>query len=148
MGSILAGLGAALGPILGDVAGGFGTEVTVYRPTQSSTTGGATKRTYSTPDPAWTGARAFFRPGDDDNARNASEVIAKPFGLRSVDRGLLVFVQDASGQLPVIAVGDGLKTLAGPFAGFTWIAEAPGVPDVMGVTLSVSVTSAPAGVLP
>lgn len=147
MGYLLDAIGRALTPVLTDVAGGFGVQVALYRPTATVSTGGASRRTYGAADPLWAAAPAFFKPGTDDNASGAAEAIAKPFGVRTVDRGSITFIATADGVLPSVAFGDGLKILNGPYAGFTWIAEAPSVPDVMGATTTVQVTSAPAGAI-
>jgi hypothetical protein len=147
MDNLLSQIGRALAPTLSEVALGFGVQVALYRPTSSVSNGGVWRRTYGAPDPAWSEAKAFFTPGTDDQASGAAEATLKPFGVRTSDRGSITFIADATGALPDVAFGDGLKILTGPYTGFTWVAEAPSVPDLMGATTRVQVVSAPDGAI-
>lgn len=147
MENLLAQIGQALAPTLTVLAGQVGVTVAIYRPTSAQSNSGVWRRTYGAPDTAWAEAAAFFGPGNDDNAQGATDATLKPFGVRTSDRGSFTFVPNASGVLPLIAFGDGFKILSGPFMGFTWVAEAPSVPDLLGTTCTVAVVSAPAGAI-
>ncbi len=146
MGSLLTALAAALGPVVSQLGDQLGITVAIYRPVQATAADGSPTRTYPQPDPAWDGAVAFFSPGSTSNGQ-PTEAMAKPFGVRTTAYGTLLFVQDAAGQLPTISPFDGFKILSGPYAGYTWLAEADHVPDELGATGTVRVIAAPPGTI-
>lgn len=147
MGSLLAALAAALGPVVSQLGDQLGVTVAIYRPVVTTAADGTPTRTYVAPDPAWTAAVAFFSPGSTSNGQ-PTEAVAKPFGVRTTAFGTLLFVQDATGALPLVSPFDGFKILDGPYAGYTWLAEADHVPDELGVTGAVRVIAAPPGTIP
>lgn len=145
--SILDDLAAALGPVVRTLAGDFGCTVAIYRPVTVDGADGTPTRTYPTVDPAWAVAAAFFEPGSTSNG-DATEALSKPFGVRTTAYGTLTFVQNAAEQLPTISPFDGFKVLSGPYAGYTWLAEADHVPDGINATGTVRVIAAPPGLIP
>jgi hypothetical protein len=144
--SIIDDIAAALGPVVRELGVNFGCTVAIYRPVVADTADGTPTRTYPTVDPAWSEATAFFEPGSTSG--DGSEAVAKPFGVRTTAFGVITFTQNASGAIPVISPFDGFKILTGPFAGYTWLAEADHVPDGIAASGVVRVTAAPAGVIP
>lgn len=145
---LLDDLSGVLGPLVRSLAvdTGLGCTVAIYRPVTTDAADGTTQRTYPTVDPDWAEAAAFFEPGSTSNG-DATEAIAKPFGVRTTAYGTLTFTQSAAGQLPVISPFDGFKILSGPYTGYTWLAEADHVPDGVNATGVVRVIAAPSGVI-
>lgn len=138
--SLLDTLTAALAPTVLGLTADFGCTVTVYRPVTTPDASGAPIRTYPTADPALTAVPAFFLP-DQGSARE------RPFGVVPTTRGTVRF-PGQNGTLPALSPFDGVKVLSGPFAGWTWLCDGESAPDAAGVFSVVTVTSAPAGVLP
>jgi hypothetical protein len=144
--SLLDSLAAALGPVVRQLAADLGCEVAIYRAVMGGAADGTPTRTYPAVDAAWPAARAFFEPGSE-GASTPTEAIAKPFGVRTTAFGTLTFVADDLGALPIVSPFDGFRILTGPFAGYTWLAQADHVPDPLGTTGAVRVVSAPSGVI-
>jgi hypothetical protein len=137
--SLALALQTALTPIVKDL----GCRCTVYRPTASTGLDASTTRAYAA-DGAWSNVSVIFVPVTNDAGANATVAIAKPFGVRSSAKSTITFLRTAAG-LPTIVTHDGFKILDGPYAGFTWLAEADGVIDPVGATMAVTVIAAPAG---
>lgn len=134
-------LQSALTPIVKEL----GCRCTIYRATVSSTADGAPQRTYAA-DAQWTSIDVVFVPGTDDGGANASTSIAKGFGVRSSAKSTITIIRRTAG-LPSIVAFDGFKILDGPYAGYTWLAEADGVADPIGASMAINVIAAPAGVI-
>ncbi len=139
--SIATDIANALGAPLLFLAKELGCQVARYTPTTTRTADKQSTRTYSA-DLAAAALPAFFEPG-----RTPTEALQKPFGVRTTSHGTLLFVKQDAIPLPIISPFDGFKITTGPYAGYTWIAEAEGVPDDVGATMSVVVIAAPAGAI-
>jgi hypothetical protein len=134
-------LRGALTPTLRTLTADVGVQVAIYRATASESAGAETTRTYAV-DATWANVGAFF------NAPLPEGVILNPFGARTSTSALLKFVRTAGGALPLVNAFDGFKILSGPYTGYTFLAAGEGVPDAVGMVESVSLVSAPAGVIP
>lgn len=139
-------LAAALGPVVSQLAGLLGVTFAIYRPTSTTLADGSPSRSYTTPDPSWSGASGFLAMGSTSGP--GSDALTKPFGVRTTAFATLTPTQNAAGQLPTLSPFDGVKIMSGPYTGYTWLVEADHVPDAIGVTASVRLVSAPAGVIP
>lgn len=132
---------AAVGPLVAEL----GSLCTVYRATQVEADDASTSRTYAA-DVTWTNVPVVFNPGKGDASSDATQSVAKGFGVRSSAKSTITFIKSATG-LPSIAAFDGFKMLDGPYAGYTWLAEADGVADLIGASLTVNVIAAPPGAI-
>ncbi len=146
MASLLETLNAALAPVVRALSADLGCTVAIYRPVVATSADGSPSRVYAAPDPVWSNTGAFFAPGRGSGG--GTDTIAKPFGVRTTAFGTLTFTVNADGVLPLVSPFDGFKILDGPFAGFTWLAEADDVPDPIGATCGVQIVSAPPGTIP
>jgi hypothetical protein len=140
--SLTNALQGALSPLIADL----GCRIAIYRPTVVKGSDKGVSRTYAF-DPAWTSLDVVFAPGTGESGAGASESVAKPFGVRSSAKATITILRTASGH-PSVAAFDGIKILDGPYAGYTWLAEADGVVDLIGLSQSVAVIAAPSGAIP
>lgn len=144
--TIATDLAASLAAPLLYLAAQLGCTVARYTATVTRTADKQSTRTY-TADLAAAALPAFFEAGRE-NQRSDNGTLLKPFGARTTAHGSLTFVKQPGVALPLISAFDGFKITSGPYTGYTWLAQAEGVPDDVGATMVVQVISAPDGAIP
>jgi hypothetical protein len=132
---------SAISPLVSDL----GCRVAIYRATVTSTADATPVRTYAL-DASWSSVDVLFAPGQRQTGTDESDSIAKPFGVRSTAKGTITIIRPVAG-FPSVAAFDGFKVLDGPYAGYTWLAEADGVADLIGALMEIRVIAAPAGAI-
>lgn len=146
--SLLSDLAASLAPTVATLAGGFGATVRVYRPTVTTNAEGRDVRTYVLNDTT-IGDHACFLLGASYAEQVAAASVARPNGVVQAAAASINMPRlPGTGVLPVINAFDGIKIMDGAYAGWTFLADADGVPDLVGLFTQVKLVSAPAGVLP
>lgn len=134
--SILTDLQAALAPVTQQLADQLGVLVDLSTRTLTRAADGEQTETWVV-DPTGVDLPAFFVPLSADAAQKA-------FGVQSRAKAMLR-LSTFNGVLPNVEYRDAFRVQAGPFTGTTWLAEAKGQPDSLGVFVVVPLVDTPAG---
>ena len=142
--SLISGLVASLGPTIAGLAGSLGVTVNVYRAVATKDATGRVVHSYPTVD-ASLGSVSCFLLGKSFAERVEAESVHRPSGVLQTAASSLMIPPTAAGTIPVINAFDGIKVMDGAYAGWTFIADSDGVPDLVGLFTTVKLANAPAG---